>query len=139
MDEIYQQVLAIISTIVGSIDVAGIVGVIVYIVKSNSSLTKIAETTKETVEQAFQDAVIPKNIKLDVSSKIETPIKEGLAKIQEYLNDNLAKVTEGEELILQILSLFSHVKQLPEEVQEQIQDYLEHNSSIEVSVETTTE
>lgn len=135
MDALYQQILTIVSTVIGSIDVVGIIGVIIYVVKANVTNSKLAETTKETIETAFKDAVLPKNIKLDVSSKIEQPIKEGLATIQTYIEDALSRTNEGEQLILQILSLFSHVKQLPTEVQEQIQDFLEKDTTEEVTLE----
>lgn len=135
MDELYQQILTVVSTVIGSIDIVGLISVIIYVIKSAVANRKARQLTKEQVEEAFKNAVLPKNIKLDVSSKIEKPIKEGLEEIRLLLNDKLKRTDEGEQLILSILSLFSHVKQLPEEVQQQIQDFLEPNTTEEVKLD----
>lgn len=135
MDEIYQQMLAIVATIIGSIDIVAVIGVVLYAIKQRAAVKKAMKLTSTQVEEAFKNAVLPKNIKLDVSSKIEKPIKDGLEKISTLISDKLKRMDEGERLILSILSLFSHVKQLPEDVQEQIEDYLEPDTTEEVKLD----
>lgn len=135
MDEIYQQILTIVSTVIGSIDIVGLISVVIYAIRQGRVNMKAMKLTSAQVEEAFKNAVLPKNIKLDVSSKIEKPIKDGLEDIRLFLSDAISRVDEGERLILSILSLFSHVKQLPEEVQQQIQDYLEPNTTTEVTLD----
>lgn len=135
MDEIYQQILTIVSTVIGSIDIVGLISVVIYAIRQGRANIKAMKLTSAQVEEAFKNAVLPKNIKLDVSSKIEKPIKDGLEDIRLFLSDTISRVDEGERLILSILSLFSHVKQLPEEVQQQIQDYLEPNTTTEVTLD----
>lgn len=135
MDEIYQQILTIVSTVIGSVDIVGLIGVVIYAIRQSVANRKAMKLTSAQVEDAFKNAVLPKNIKLDVSSRIEKPIKDGLEEISLLLTDKLKRIDEGERLILSILSLFSHVKQLPEEIQEQIQDYLEPNTTEEVKLD----
>lgn len=135
MDAIYQQIVTVIVAIIGSIDVVGIVGVIIAAIKNRINMKKEIATTKQQIEDAFKNAVLPKNIKLDVSRKIEKPIRDGLEDIKLYIEQALERIDTGERLILSILSLFSHVKQLPEDVQKQIEDYIELNTSEEIQID----
>lgn len=135
INELYQQILTIVAGIIGGIDVIGLLGIIVYVAVHTRSTKKAIKVTQEQIEIAFKNAVLPKNIRLDVSSKIEKPIREGLQEIELYLKEKIEHVEKGEQLILSILSLFSHVKQLSEDVRQQIADYLEPNIEKEIKLE----
>lgn len=135
MDSIQQQIVTAIVGTIGGIDILGIIGLIVVLIRQRVKIKKEIAITKQCVEDGFKNAILPKNIKLDVSNKIEKPIREGLTDIKLYLQTNLERIEKGEQLILSILSLFSHVKQLPEDVQTQIDDYLEANISDEVKLD----
>lgn len=135
MEQAYSQLLIIFSAVFGGVDILGLIGVAIYAISVSRTTKKALKITDSSVEKAFKDAILPKNIKLDVSSKIEKPIKEGLEDIRLYLRDVISKVTEGERLILSILALFSHMKQLPDEVQQQIQEYLELDITEEVKLD----
>ena len=89
--------------------------------------TTVSHTT-ETIEEAFKNVVLPKNIKLDISNKIEKPIKEGLLELSERVNGTLSRVEEGEKMMLQILTLFTHFQKLPDDVREQIEDFINEDA-----------
>lgn len=133
-EEISNQVLAILSITVGGVSVGGIVGMAIYVIKQIRANRKQITVTKESIEKAFQDAVLPKSIKLDVSNKIEKPIKEGLAQIELAMKEKIEHLEQGEQLILSILQMFSHVQKLPEEVQKAIADYTEGENSKDVTL-----
>ena len=59
---------------------------------------------------------------LDVSEKIEKPIAEGLAKMEDNQKEYLQKIYEENQLILKILSQFTHTKKLSEEDQNKIKE-----------------
>lgn len=145
MDQIYSQILSIVTAIISGIDVTAIIGIIIYSIKQSISNRKAIAAIKAQVgeaivvsrtqiEEAFKDAILPKNIKLDVSSKIEKPIREGLEFIKIYLQDELKRVDRGQQLILFILSQFSHINKLPEKLQQEITDYLEANTVEEIKL-----
>lgn len=137
-EQISNQAVAILSISIGGVSIASILATAISLIKSMINLKKEGkqskEETKQLIEEAFKDAVLPKNIKLDVSNKIEKPIKEGLEIIQQSVNDALARVDDMEKLILSILSQFSHVQKLPEDVQKKIDDYVYDGVTEEVQL-----
>lgn len=146
MDEVYQQIISIATLIIGSADIASIIGVIIYVIRAfvihrkeiaaiKDDMTKALEINKQQVENAFKEAILPKNIRLDVSSKIEKPIKDGLQNIQLFLQQEQERIDKGQQLILAILSQFTHVKKLPEETQKEIDEYLEAYTVEEIKIE----
>lgn len=146
MDNVYQQIMSIATVIISGIDITAIISIVIYTIRQNvknkkafakiyENMTKMTDMSQEQIQNAFKEAILPKNIRLDVSSKIETPIRNGLDSIKTYLEDTMKRVETGEQLILSILSLFSHVKKLPTDIQEQIEDYLETNTIEEIKIE----
>lgn len=137
-EEISGQVMAILSITVGGVSIGSIVAMVIYMVrklrKANAAMDKALTVTEDKIEQAFQNVVLPKNIKLDVSNKIEKPIKEGLQQITLSLEEQIKRIEQGEELILQILKEFSHVQKLPVETQQAIAEYVDGCTSKEVKL-----
>jgi hypothetical protein len=128
-DQITANVMNILSLSIGGISIGSIIAMVIYVTHSIIKNRKDIKITKEYIEQAFQNAVLPSTIKLDVSSKIALPIKEGLAQIADVLNTTLLQIKEGIKYNLEILEQFSHVQKLPAEEQQKIKEYL--NSSDE--------
>lgn len=141
MDGIQELILAILGISIGGVSVGTILATVIYVVKSikrNKKEIKNAKAevtiTKEYVEQSFKNAVLPKTIKLDVSSKIEQPIKEGMAKIEELNKEQLEQIHKENVLILKVLNQFTHVKKLSEEDQEAIADIVNEEVTEEVKL-----
>lgn len=129
MDTIVTTVTSILSLSVGGISILSIIGMIIYcirlVVVNKHNLT----VTTETIENAFKEVVIPKNIKLDISNKIEKPIREGFERVGDRINDSLEKIEKGEQMMMKILVLFTHFQKLPEDVREEIEDFINQETT----------
>lgn len=134
-DQITDSIMNILNLSIGGVSLGGVIVMIIYVTHAIVKNRKEIKVTKEYIEEAFQNAVLPSTIKLDVSNKIALPIKEGLAQITDTLNFTLSEIKEGIKYNLEILEKFSHVQKLPAEEQEKIKNYLE--SSTEVTKEVT--
>ena len=141
MDNIQNTILFIFSLSVGGVSILTILADVIYCVKSIKKMRKAVKkneenmvVSKENIEQAFKNAVLPKTIKLDVSSKIEKPIKEGLNQMRNDNKEALAKIHEENVLILKVLNEFTHVKKLSDEDQEKIADIINEEVTEEVTL-----
>lgn len=134
-DQITDGIMNILNLSIGGVSLGAVITMIIYVTHAIVKNRKEIKVTKEYIEEAFQNAVLPSTIKLDVSNKIALPIKEGLAQITDTLNFTLSEIKEGIKYNLEILEKFSHVQKLPVEEQEKIKNYLEN--STEVTKEVT--
>ena len=141
MDGWQEVLMSILGLSIGGVSLATVLANVIYCVKAIKRARNEAKAvknevsvTKEYVEQAFKDAVLPKTIKLDVSSKIEQPIKQGMAKIEELNKDQLEQIHQENVLILKVLNQFTHVKKLSEEDQEAIADIVNEEVTEEVKL-----
>lgn len=134
-DSLLESVNGVVGLTVGGISVATIISMVIVVIKEVHRAHKAEKVTKESIEQAFQNAVLPTKIKIDLSNKIQGPLEEGLLQIKTYINDTLEHVQKGQKLILSILSQFSHVNKLPVEMQNEIQEYLDESKTVEVKLE----
>ena len=138
----WQDVLfSILGLSISGVSVATVLANVIYCVKAIKRAkkeTKAAKdeiiVTKEYVEQAFKDAVLPKTIKLDISSKIEKPIRDGLAQMKDDNKEALEQIHKENVLILKVLNQFTHTKKLSEEDQEAIADIVNEETTEEVKL-----
>lgn len=141
MDGWQEVLMSILGLSIGGVSLATVLANVIYCVKAIKRARKEAKTakdevvvTKEYVEQAFKNAVLPKTVKLDVSSKIEQPIKTGMQKIEQINKDQLEQIHKENVLILKVLNQFTHVKKLSEEDQEAIQDIVNEEITEEIKL-----
>lgn len=141
MDEIQVLIMSILGMSIGGVSLGTVLSVVIYCVKSIRRNRKEAQRakqevqiTKDYVEQAFKNAVLPKTIKLDVSSKIEQPIRQGMQKITEINKEQLEQIHNENVLILKVLNQFTHVKKLSDEDQEKIADIVNQEVTEEVQL-----
>ena len=141
MDGLQGVIISIFSLSIGGVSLGMIFAIVIYCIKAIRKNRKEAQAakkevmiTKQYVEQAFKNAVLPKTIKLDVSSKIEQPIKEGMQKIEQVNKNQLEQIHNENVLILKVLNQFTHVKKLSEEDQEAIQDIVNKEVTEEVKL-----
>lgn len=134
MDNLQELMLLILNASINGVSIITIIANVIYIIKSLRKARKEikqnikeVQLNKQQIEEAFREAILPKTVKLDVSSKIEQPIKEGLAKMQEDNKLALESIHEENVLILKVLSQFSHVQKLSEKDQEKISDIANDN------------
>lgn len=133
-EEFTNQAMGVLSLTIGGVSIGAVITLAIYLINAVIKNRREIAVTKNQIEDAFKSAVLPKNIKLDVSNKIQMPIKEGLAQIQVHLSEHLGRVERGERLILKILSLFSHVDKLPKEIRDEIEDFVDDGVTIEEEI-----
>lgn len=162
LDEYVNEILTLLGVGVSGTSIVTLICMIIYVVKAiakvyktakddNASLTEqlnsvieelqnqitaiqeSTKTTSEQIEESFQEAVLPKTIRLDLSSKVTSALESCTTEITEEVDDTLKTVMENQVLILKILSQFTHVQKLSEEDQEAIA-YAISDKSTEVEV-----
>lgn len=141
MDSFQELFTYILTLSISGVSLVTIFGVIIYIVKFGRKVFKKLKqneenisVTKKQIEDAFKEAVLPKTVKLDVSSKIEKPIQEGLKTIREDNKESLKNLKDELTLILKILNQFTHVKKLSDEDREKIDDIVNNEVTEEVTL-----
>ena len=112
------SLLSILSLSVGGVSVATIIGAFIVLSKKIKSVS----LTKDYVEQAFTKAILPANVRIDISQKIMPLVKQALADIEDHMKSFMKEQKEEIEqtksmlvLTLTILSKFSHTQQLTED------------------------
>lgn len=144
-DQFSTQITQILSMTIGGVSVGTIIAAVIYCIKSIKSIRTDAaknkidtdeqlKITKDFIEQSFKNAVLPQKIKLDISSKIEKPIKDGLTKIAETQEEQLLAIHNELLLILKILSKFSHTQKLTDEEQEALKEITGETSVEEIKL-----
>lgn len=145
LDQFSEQIMQILNLSICGVSLATILANVIYCIRSirraakeakrnKEDVDKRLEVSKEQIEEAFKNAVLPSKIKLDISSKIEKPIKEGIEKMEENNKEYLQSVKEQNLLILKILSKFTHTKQLTEEEQEELKEIIGESKTEEVKL-----
>lgn len=145
LDQFSEQIMQILNLSICGVSLATILANVIYCIRSirraakeakknRDDVDKRLEISKEQIEEAFKNAVLPSKIKLDVSSKIEKPIKEGIEKMEENNKEYLQSIKEQNLLILKILSKFTHTKQLTEEEQEELKEIVGESKTEEVEL-----
>lgn len=145
LDQFSEQIMQILNLSICGVSLATILANVIYCIRSirraakeakknKDDVDKRLEISKEQIEEAFKNAVLPSKIKLDISSKIEKPIKEGIEKMEENNKEYLQSVKEQNLLILKILSKFTHTKQLTEEEQEELKEIVGESKTEEVKL-----
>lgn len=145
LDQFSEQIMQILNLSICGVSLATILANVIYCIRSirraakeakrnKEDVDKRLEVSKEQIEEAFKNAVLPSKIKLDVSSKIEKPIKEGIEKMEENNKEYLQSIKEQNLLILKILSKFTHTKQLTEEEQENLKEIIGESKTEEVEL-----
>lgn len=125
--------MSILSLSIGGVSVATIIGSFIILSKKIKSVS----LTKDYVEQAFEKAVLPANVRIDISQKIIPLVKQSLNDIQEHMKKYLEEQKEEVNklktmmtLILSILSKFSHCQQLSDEERMLLEDLLKCSDEI---------
>lgn len=145
LDQFSEQIMQILNLSICGVSLATILANVIYCIRSirraareakrnKEDIDKRLEVSKEQIEEAFKNAVLPSKIKLDISSKIEKPIKEGIEKMEENNKEYLQSIKEQNLLILKILSKFTHTKQLTEEEQEELKEIIGESKTEEVEL-----
>lgn len=108
----------ILSLSIGGVSILSIVAAFIVLARK----IKSTSLTKDYVEKAFEKAVLPANVRIDISQKIIPLVKQSLSDIEEHMKkfmqeqrDEVKATKDMLKLTLTILSKFSHCQQLTDE------------------------
>ena len=140
--EQFSELIAPISSIsICGVSLVTILMVIIYVVKAVRRARKeikrqqeLINVTKENIELAFKNAVLPKTIRLDVHKKIQEPINKAMDELKASNDEQLVEIKEELCLVLKILSKFTHVKKLSDDEQEKLSDIVDEEVTEDVEV-----
>lgn len=133
-DEISSELMTILTTSFCGVSLATVIGFVITFfvqVKKNKNAINV---TKESVELAFQSAVLPKTVKLDLSNKIEVPLREGFQKLENAVSEKFTRIERGQVLILTVLNQLNHVNKLPQNVRDEITSFISDDNAVTVLV-----
>lgn len=128
-DAIQASALEILSLSIGGVSLFTILAFTYYVIKFIRKFKKDNAVTKDVIQDAIKEAFVPTNYKIDLSKKLEGPLKEGLQKIQENLDTELLTFKENLRVILSIVSKFNHVERLSEEDKQLLDKVLAENGN----------
>ena len=116
------------------ISVATIIGFVIYAIRYTITAKKEIQVTKQTIEEAFKNVVLPKDLRINLSSKIDPAIKAALEKYLTPITKAYNKMALQNQLMLSIMSKFSHADKLSEEEQKLLHDLLADMGSSEINI-----
>lgn len=116
------------------ISVATIIGLVIYVIRYAITAKKEIQVTKQSIEEAFKNVVLPKDLRINLSSKIDPAIKEALEKYLEPITKAYNKIALQNQLMLSIMSKFSHAEKLTEEEQKLLHDLINGMGSSEINL-----
>ena len=115
MDAITNNIMTILSFTIGGVSLVSIICSVIWVLRQVVKVRKDGKLTKESIEAAFKEAVLPKTVKLDISNKIEEPIRLGFEKISAQVTSRLANLESEIVIALKILAKLTHANALSEE------------------------
>lgn len=116
------------------ISVATIIAMVIYVIRYAVTSRKEIQVTKQSIEEAFKNVVLPKDLRINLSSKIDPAIRDALQKYLEPICKAYNKIALQNQLMLSIMSKFSHTEKLTEEEQKLLHDLLNDMGSSEIDL-----
>lgn len=101
-----------------------------YILKSKKEIA----ITKESIKEGFKEVVLPKDLRINLSNKIDPAIKEAIKTYMEPMLKDFEKVMMQNQLMLSIMSKFTHADKLTQEEQNLLHDLLKDMGTEEVDL-----
>lgn len=101
-----------------------------YILKSKKEIA----ITKESIKEGFKEVVLPKDLRINLSNKIDPAIKEAIKTYMEPMLKDFEKVMLQNQLMLSIMSKFTHADKLTQEEQNLLHDLLKDMGTEEVDL-----
>lgn len=125
--------MSILSLSIGGVSVTSIIASFIVLSKKIKSVS----LTKDYVEKAFEKAVLPANVRIDISQKIIPLVKQALSEIEDNMKnfiqeqkDEYDQMKDMVKLVLSILSKFSHIQQLTDEEKALLDTFVQCSDSI---------
>lgn len=130
-----QIVTNILSYSICGVSIAVILGLLIDYIRERRRFRKEKSLTKEAIVEGFKEVVIPKDLRINLSKKIDPAIKEAIGEYMKPLIKYCQKMEAENLMMLKIMSKFTHVEKLTEEEQLFLSKLLNSEIESEINIE----
>lgn len=124
----------ILSYSIGGVSLGMVVALTIYVIRYIVKTKRENNMTKETIMECFKEVVLPKDLRINLSKNIVPAIKEQIKESMKPVTDYYEKLIVEVQLMLSILSKFTHAEDLTEEEKEKLKELLNDPSIYEVEI-----
>lgn len=130
-----QIVTNILSYSICGVSIAVILGLLIDYIREKRRFRKEKSLTKNAIVEGFKEVVIPKDLRINLSKKIDPAIKEAVGEYMKPLIKYCQKMEAENLMMLKIMSKFTHVEKLTEEEQLFLSKLLNSEIESEINIE----
>lgn len=130
-----QIVTNILSYSICGVSIAVILGLLIDYIREKRRFRKEKSLTKDAIVEGFKAVVIPKDLRINLSKKIDPAIKEAIGEYMKPLIKYCQKMEAENLMMLKIMSKFTHVEKLTEEEQLFLSKLLNSEVESEINIE----
>lgn len=130
-----QIVTNILSYSICGVSIAVILGLLIDYIREKRRFRKEKSLTKDAIVEGFKEVVIPKDLRINLSKKIDPAIKEAVGEYMKPLIKYCQKMEAENLMMLKIMSKFTHVEKLTEEEQLFLSKLLNSEIESEINIE----
>lgn len=130
-----QIVTNILSYSICGVSIAVILGLLIDYIRERRRFRKERSLTKDAIVEGFKEVVIPKDLRINLSKKIDPAIKEAIGEYMKPLIKYCQKMEAENLMMLKIMSKFTHVEKLTEEEQLFLSKLLNSEIESEINIE----
>lgn len=130
-----QIVTNILSYSICGVSIAVILGLLIDYIRERRRFRKEKSLTKDAIVEGFKEVVIPKDLRINLSKKIDPAIKEAIGEYMKPLIKYCQKMEAENLMMLKIMSKFTHVEKLTEEEQLFLSKLLNSEIESEINIE----
>lgn len=130
-----QIVTNILSYSICGVSIAVILGLLIDYIREKRRFRKEKSLTKDAIVEGFKAVVIPKDLRINLSKKIDPAIKEAIGEYMKPLIKYCQKMEAENLMMLKIMSKFTHVEKLTEEEQLFLSKLLNSEIESEINIE----
>ena len=116
------------------VSVAAILSLVTYVIRYIMKSKKDIAVTKQSIEEAFKNVILPKDLRINLSSKIKPAVQEAVREYLEPILKAYNKVALQNQLMLSIMSKFSHTEKLTDAEQKLLHDLVNEMDSTEIDI-----
>ncbi len=132
METIIEQILGY--SVMG-VSMGALLTLAIYIIKHVRKTKKEIAVTKDAIVEGFKNVILPKDLRINLSSKIKPAIKDGIKEYMEPMAKAYNRLAIQNQLMLSIMSKFSHTEKLNDEEQKLLHDLCKDMGSCEIDID----
>jgi hypothetical protein len=117
------------------VSIGTILGLTIYVLRYIIKNKHNMEVTETAIVEGFKKVVLPRDLRINLSGKIDPAIQEGMAKYMKPIMKQFDKLMVQNQLMLSIMAKFSHTEKLTDVEQELLANLIKTNNISEINIE----